>query len=137
MNRTVRLALILTVVCSLAIGIIGCKSDPTATPETDAIRAYADPATETTLQGLSQNDLEQYTRYGNAAFKAAVTQEILTQTADQLNAQLGDFSAIKFLRTESEGGYTIVHYQAQYAEGEIGIRMIFDQNQLIAGQWFE
>ena len=81
--------------------------------------------------------MEQYTRYGNAEFKAAVTQEILTPTAEQLNAQLGDFETLEFLSTEAEAGYTIVHYKAHYTKGELGVRMVFDQDQLIAGQWFE
>jgi len=137
MNRIIRLALILMIAGSLTIGITGCKSTPPASSGTDAIRAYADPATETTLQGLSQDDLEQYTRHGNAEFKAAVTQEILTPTAEQLNAQLGDFETLEFLSTQVDAGYTVVHYKAHYANGELGVRMVFDQDRLIAGQWFE
>jgi hypothetical protein len=129
--------LILVIACGLMTGLASCQSDKSTSPETDAIRAYADPATETTLQGLSEKDLEKYTRHGNGEFKAAVTQEILTQAADQIETQLGSFSTIEYLRTETQDGYTIVHYRAKYTKGEIGVRMVFDAYHLVAGQWFE
>jgi hypothetical protein len=105
----------------------------TATGEPD----YAGVATETTLQGLSEDNLEKYTQYGNADFKAAVTQEILDTTAAQINSQLGTYESKEFLSVEVQGPYTIVHYKAKYTKGEIGVRMVFDTEHLVAGQWFE
>ena len=49
---------LLVVLLALSGGIIACKSNPSSTPEESAVRAYADPATETTLQGLSENSLQ-------------------------------------------------------------------------------
>jgi hypothetical protein len=65
------------------------------------------------------------------------TQEILETTADQINNQLGNYESKEFLRTEKQAGYTLVHYKAKYAKGEVGIRMVFDKDQLVTGQWFE
>jgi len=89
------------------------------------------------LQGLSENNLAKYTQYGNAELKAAVTQEILDKATLQINSQLGAYESKEFLRTEEQGGYTIVHYKAKYTKGEVGIRMVFDKDHLVAGQWFE
>ena len=116
---------------------IACKPNPSAILDESTIRAYADPATETTLQGLSENNLAKYTQYGNTQFKAAVTQELLTQVADQLNSELGAYKSKQFLRTEEQQGYIIVHYNAKYAKGEVGVRMVFDDDHLVAGQFFE
>ncbi|MDD5037739.1 MAG: DUF3887 domain-containing protein [Dehalococcoidales bacterium] len=128
----------LLVIMSVLSGVtISCKSGPSTTPEKDAILAYADPATETTLQGLSENNLAKYTQYGNAQFKAAVTQEILEPVASQINSQLGAYESKEFLRTEEQQGYIIVHYKAKYAKGEVGVRMVFDTDHLVAGQFFE
>ena len=132
-----RLASLLLIMSVLISGTIGCKSGPSTTPEQDAILAYADPATETTLQGLSENNLAKYTQYGNAEFKAAVTQEILDPVASQINSQLGAYQSKEFLRTEEQQGYIIVHYKAKYAKGEVGVRMVFDNDNLVAGQFFE
>jgi len=129
--------LFLIMLLTLVGGVIGCKSGPSTTPEEDAILAYADPATETTLQGLSEDNLAKYTQYGNAGFKAAVTQEMLDQVADQINNQLGAYESKEFLRTEEQQGYVIVHYKAKYAKGEAGVRMVFDTDHLVAGQFFE
>jgi len=96
-----------------------------------------DPATETTLQGLSENNLAKYTQYGNAEFKAALTQGVLDKTATQISSQLGTYESKTFLRTEDQQGYIIVHYKAKYSKGEAGIRMVFDKDHLVAGQWFE
>jgi hypothetical protein len=89
------------------------------------------------LKGLSENNLAKYTQYGNAEFKAAVTQEILDPVASQINSQLGAYQSKEFLRTEEQQGYIIVHYKAKYAKGEVGVRMVFDTNHLVAGQFFE
>ena len=137
MRKIVYPALFLIMLLTLIGGVIACKSGPSTTPEEDAILAYADPATETTLQGLSEDNLAKYTQYGNAGFKAAVTQEMLDQVADQINNQLGAYESKEFLRTEEQQGYVIVHYKAKYAKGEAGVRMVFDTDHLIAGQFFE
>jgi hypothetical protein len=128
----------LLIIMSLLIGVvIACKSAPSTTSQEEAILAYADPATETTLQGLSEDNLAKYIQYGNAGFKAAVTQEMLDQVANQLNNQLGAYQSKEFLRTEEQQGYIIVHYKAKYTKGEVGIRMVFDTGHLVAGQFFE
>jgi len=133
---------ILTAAVLLAIvgGIGACSSSPTATAESaevTAIRAYADPATRTTLEGLSEESLAKYTQYANAQFKAALTQDIFDKTAAQIKSQLGNFVSITFVKTEQEAPYTIVHYKAKYEKGDVGVRMVFDADKLVAGQWFE
>ena len=137
MAKPFRLIYLLILILALLGGTIGCKSGSSTTPEQDAILAYADPATETTLKGLSENNLAKYTQYGNAEFKAAVKQEILDPVASQINSQLGAYQSKEFLRTEEQQGYIIVHYKAKYAKGEVGVRMVFDTNHLVAGQFFE
>jgi hypothetical protein len=127
------LAILLTIVSST----IACQSTPSSTHDESAIRTYADPATETTLQGLSENDLAKYTQNASSEFKAAVTQEILDKAASQINGQLGTYVSKEFLWIEEKEGYIIVHYKARYSKGEVGIRMVFDQDHLVAGQWFE
>ena len=129
--------LISALLLSLGVGILACKSETSELSEEDIVRAYADPATETTLRGLSANDLAKYIQYGNDDFKAAVTQEILDVSAVQINSQLGAYESIEFLSIGEQEGYTIVHYKAIYSKGETGVRMVFDKEQLVAGQWFE
>ncbi len=132
---SVALVLMLT-----SLSIVSCTEPVTVNmteAEIAAVRAYADPATETTLRGLSADDIAQYTRYFNEATKAAVTAEIVHKTASQLNAQLGRYVSKEYRRIEQKSGYIIVHYRAKYDRGEVGIRMVFDSNQLVAGQWFE
>jgi hypothetical protein len=136
MSKLTCLVLWSAIVLTLA-GVAACNPGATPIADATAVRAYADPATETTLQGLSEQNLAKYTRYGNAAFKAALTQEILDKTATQVNTQLGAYQSKEFLRTESQQGLTIVHYRAKYTNGEVGVRMVFDKDHLVAGQWFE
>ena len=136
------IAVVADVLLVLAFGLAACSGSPTSSPsptQTDvsSIRAYADPATETTMQGLSESDLAKYIQNGNAAFKAALTQEVFDQTVAQINSQLGAYESKEFLKTEEQDGYTIVHYKAKFAKGEVGIRMVFDADHLVAGQWFE
>ncbi len=102
-----------------------------------AIRAYADPATETTLQGLSENNLSKYTQYANNEFKAALNQDQFNKVASQINSQYGAYVSKEFLRAEEYQGYIVVHDKARYTKGESGVRMVFDKNNQVAGQWFE
>lgn len=127
----------LLVISLTVLGGASCQSSSPSNIDESAVRAYADPATETTLQGLSENNLAKYTQYGNPEFKAAVTQEILDEAATKISGQLGAYESKEFLRIEKQGGYIIVHYKAKYEKGEVGIRMVFDQDHLVAGQWFE
>ncbi len=126
----------LLVISMLFAGTIACKPSSSNLDE-NTVRAYADPATETTLQGLSENNLTKYTQYGNAQFKAALTQEAFDKTYAQINSQLGAYQSKQFLRTEEQQGYILVHYKIKYAKGEVGVRMVFDKDHLVAGQWFE
>ncbi len=137
--RKITKALLSVMVLVMAMSLAACSSGSrrAANPTVAAIQAYADPATQTTLQGLSEDSLAKYTQYADAQFKAAVTQDVFDKTYAQINSQLGTFVSITFLRTEAQSGYTIVHYRAKFTKGEAGIRMVFDQDHLVAGQWFE
>jgi len=137
MRKIICLILFFGMLLVLTGEVISCKADNTETSVESTIRAYADPATETTLQGLSEGDLAKYTQCANAEFKAALTQEMFDATAAQINSQLGAYESKEFLSTEEQQGYTIVHYKAKYANAEVGIKMVFDKNHLVAGQWFE
>ena len=137
MRKTIHLLLFLVILLTVIGSSIACKSSPATTTNESPVRAYADPATETTLQGISENNLAKYTQYGSPEFKAAVTREILDKTAIQINTQLGAYISKEFLSTEQKEGYVIVHYKAKYAKGDVGIRMVFDKDHLVAGQWFE
>jgi hypothetical protein len=137
MRKINGLITLLIILLTILGGAVSCQSSSSSNIDESAVRAYADPATETTLQGLSENNLAKYTQYGNPEFKAAVTQEILDEAATKISGQLGAYESKEFLRIEEQGGYIIVHYKAKYEKGEVGIRMVFDLDHLVAGQWFE
>lgn len=132
-----RLTALLVIALTILGGAVACKSNPPSVTDESPVQTYADPATEMTLQGLSENNLAKYTQYANSQFKAAVTQEMLDDTATEMSGQLGAYESKDFLSAEEQDGYTIVHYKAKYAKGELGIRMVFDKDHLVAGQWFE
>ena len=125
MRKITYLVFLWVVLPILIVGVISCKSSPASSLDEGAVRAYADPATETTLQGLSEINLAKYIQYGNSEFKAAVTQELLDTTAAKINSQLSAYQSKEFLRIEEQEGYIIVHYKAKYTKGDVGIRMVF------------
>ena len=137
MRHMARMPLFAFILLALTSAAVACDSKPASSLDSSLVREYADIATETCLQGLSDHDLEKYTQYANEEFKAAVTQQILDTAATQINSKLGAYKFKEFLRTEEQQGYTIVHYKATYANGEQGVRMVFDKDHLVAGQWFE
>jgi hypothetical protein len=130
----------LVLVAAALWGTVACspaQSTPMNTSEAVAVRAYADDETVTTLQGLSEDNLAKYVQYGNAEFKAALTQAVLDKSSSQITSQFGTFESISFLSAGYQGGYIIVHYRATFSKGKAGIRMVFDTDHLVAGQWFE
>jgi hypothetical protein len=137
MRRIAYLVTISIVTLGLFVSAVSCQSSHSSTLDESAVRAYADPAADTVLQGLSENNLAKYTQQGNTGFKAAVTQKILDAASAKIDDQLGAYQSKEFLRTEEQEGYIIVHYKAKYTKGNIGIRMVFDKDHLVAGQWFE
>lgn len=137
MKNTFRLISLLVILLILIGTSAACTSGSSSATYESTIRDYADPATETTLQGLSEGNLAKYTQNANSEFKAAVTQDIIDKTATQINSQLGDYVSKEFLSIEEQEGFIIVHYKAEFTKGGVGVRMIFDQNHLVTGQWFE
>jgi hypothetical protein len=128
---------VILVILGLICGLIACKSSASTTLDANSARIYADSATETTLQGLSENSLAKYIQNGNSQFKAAVTKENFDQIAGQLLDQLGTYVSKEYLSTEEIQGYVVVHYKATYTKGSVGVRMAFDKDHLVAGQFFE
>ena len=141
MKKTVWFLFFSIIFLTFVAGVIGCKSGSNTTKSISAadqaILTYADPATETTMQGLSEDNLAKYTQYASPEFKAALTQEILDKTSSQLKSQIGTYVSKEYLSTEQQDIYTIVHYKAKYTKSSVSIRMVFDQNRQVAGQWFE
>ena len=118
------------------MSILSACGQPTTTPATPE-PDYASAITDATLRGLSDGNLEEYTRYANPGFKAALTQQKFDETSAGLTGQLGTYESKEYLSIETRDNYTIVHYKAKYSKDEIGVRMVFDTDHLVAGQWFE
>ena len=131
------LNVVIVLLMSAIIPVLAEACSTSTNPEIAALRAYADPATQTTLQGLSEDNLAKYTQSGNTQFKAAVTQDLLDKVSAQINSQLGTFVSATFSSTEKQDQYIIVHYKAKYSKGDVGVRMVFDQDHKVAGQFFE
>jgi hypothetical protein len=135
--RKILIPVFLVTLLTLAAGCGSHAGNTTTTTPASSEPDYAHAITDTALRGLSDDNLEAYVKYGSADFKAAVTQEILDTTSKQITGQLGDYQSITYLSTETKDNYTIVHYKARYTGGEVGVRMVFDQDHKVAGQWFE
>ena len=157
MNKNGQIILIDTILITIISSTVACSSNSTTptrvsttvTPTVSstitssvsdadiaAIRAWADSETETTLQGLSEDNLAKYTQYGDAGFKTAVTQAILDQAATALKAQIGTYVSKEFLSTGTAQGYILVYYTAKYTNSTVKVQMSFDANHQVAGQHF-
>jgi hypothetical protein len=133
----VLLLLFLALMSWLLPACADASTDNSTALDIAAIRAYADPITETTLTGLSANNFAEYTKFFNEATKAAVTKDVIDKAAAQINAKMGPYVSKEYLRAERIDEYIVVHYRAKYLKEEIGVRMVFDKDHRIAGQWFE
>ncbi len=134
--RAIQLAVLALCGVLLSGLVFACAPSPADIP---AIRAYADQETEITLQGLSQNDYTGYSRYFNQKMKDAVTAEVFTRTATLINGAIGGYVSKDFESVQQQGGMTVVVYRAQYSSEPEGVtvKVIFDQDHLITGLWFD
>lgn len=121
------------------------QSTTVANPNTTAaptvtlnpIQQWADPITETYIQGISENDMAKYAQYSTTEMKNAVSSDILAASAKSIQTQFGQYQNLQFLSTETQNQYTIVHYKVNYTKGSLKVKMVFTSDHLIAGQWFE
>ena len=111
----------------------------TATPALDeaAVRAFADDIATTMMQGFSDGDYEKYTRHANETFKDAIMEEQFYEAADVIEEQIGTFVSLTFLSFEIADNYIIVHYSAEYTDATVGVLISFDEDHLVAGQFYE
>lgn len=58
--------LVLNALPVLIGGVVACQPSPPSSSDENSVRAFADPATDMTLQGLSEGSLAKYTQYGNS-----------------------------------------------------------------------
>lgn len=91
-----------------------------------AILLYANPETETTLQGLSQDNLTKYIQYGDSAFKASLTQAALDATTNTIASEYGTYVSKEFQSSDQQQGYTLVYYTAIFTKGNFTVQMVFD-----------
>jgi hypothetical protein len=117
--------------------IAASNTSPPPTVALNPVQQWADPITETYLQGLSENDMAEYAQYSTKEMKNAVTADILAASAKSIQAQYGQYQNLQFLSTETQSQYTIVHYKVNFTKGSLKVRMVFTSDHLIAGQWFE
>jgi hypothetical protein len=119
---------------------------PTATPpkttvaptlSTDAILVFANPAAESMMKSFQNKSLDEYVQKGDAQFKAAVTQATFDQLAGPMQAQYGNFVSVQFKSAEMVQSYLVVHFAAKFEKGQLGLRVVFDSANLVAGQFFE
>lgn len=138
MKKTISLLFLSALLIAMIGGLTGCKST-SSTTLSDAdktVMAYADPATEITLQGLSEDNLAKYIQYGDTAFKAALTQAILDQTSIPLKTQVGDYVSKTYLNFTAKDGYILVYYSVKYTKTTLKVQMTFDTDHMVAGQFF-
>lgn len=118
-------------------------NSPTTTTSTSQalteaeVRAFADPVAANMMEGLSEADLDKYTGNADQQFKNAINQTTLDSSAATLKAQVGDYISIEYKSWEMSDGYIVVHYSVKYSKATIGVRIVFNQDHLVSGQWFE
>jgi hypothetical protein len=120
------------------IGVIGCQSGTTksTTFSESTIRAWADPETETTLQGMFEGNLAKYIQYAAPDIKAAATQEGLDEAVKKNNDYFGTYISVEFVSIGPPGEafsseQTIVDYKVTFSKGARGVEVIFNKDHQI------
>lgn len=89
------------------------------------------------MEGLSEGDYNKYVANADAVFKASLTESAFQTVADAVKNQIGTFESAVYQSWQMSQGYIVVHYKATYTGGTVGIRLVFDSDHLVAGQFFE
>jgi len=104
----VRAACGLLILLVIIAGLAAC----TTMPEPD----YASQMTEVTAQGMSDGDYAAFTQYLSPEAKAAMSEDDFNQVSPLIKSTIGDYIDKEFWKTETENGYTVVCYIANYSE---------------------
>ena len=123
--------LILSVVI---VGLVSCN----ATSEPD----YADAMAESALQSMNDCDYEAHVALYTAEARATYTKGSFDISCVQIKELIGDYIDKEFWRTQTQEGYTVVEYKANFSEEPDGVTITVyfqevDGEMYIAGFWLD
>ncbi|MBN1188979.1 MAG: DUF3887 domain-containing protein [Dehalococcoidales bacterium] len=101
------------------------------------VRAFADPVATSMMEALTEGNYDKYIADANAGFKAALTAEAFATASTQMKSQVGEFVSVTYKGWEIVEGYIRVHYDAEFTITPVPLLMVFDQDHLVAGQFFQ
>jgi hypothetical protein len=131
---------ILRVFCGLLIlsVIIGGSVSCSAKSEPD----YADAITESALQSMSDCDYATHVALYSPEAQDTFTEGDFDTSCTQIKALIGDYIDKEFWRTQTQDGYTVVEYKANFSEEpeSVTISVYFEEidgEMYIAGFWLD
>ncbi len=96
----------------LLVVIAGAAACSNEVPEPE----YASQMTESTLQAISGGDYAAFLQYFSPEAKAAIDEADFNTGCQEIMPLIGDYIDKEFQETETENGYTVVYYKANFSE---------------------
>ncbi|MGE5416267.1 MAG: hypothetical protein ACM3UZ_05810 [Acidobacteriota bacterium] len=110
----------------------GC--DPESLGESpEEARAFADPAAEQILQGISNNDYEQFSKYFSGPLKMQITKELFYKNNPQIRQTLGKYVSKSFMTRTVNDGVDDIMYKVVFTN-EPGTTYIQLKYKVVEGQ---
>jgi len=114
---------------------IACSSEPE--PVGPPLEGEVTDLAVEFIGNLVEEDFSRAAAFFNAEMKKAMSESKLKQTWQTLLSQQGDYVGELEQRVEQSGDYSAVNVITEFATGPINIRVVFDNDNRVAGLWFQ
>ena len=139
--RTMIIAgLIAVVVIAAAVALAGCMEKNQV--DTEQVREYADPITENILLAMNEDDYTKYSDNFDQTMRNAISGAVFNETNAMIKSKIGDYVSKEFQKAEGKDQYTIVYYNARFADepDDVTVKVVFQEingEMKVSGLWLD
>ncbi len=129
---------LLVACCALLAAACGGGTVQVEGTERDTVMAYADPAVDALLEGLSTGDYAQFSRDMAPKMRETITEVRMADLRALLDKKVGAYVSHQLSSVMQSGDLVTVVYDATFENEEhVTLRVVFDDAQQISGLWFD
>ena len=110
--------------------------------DSDQVRSYADPITESILIATNEDNYTKYSEHFDATMKKALSESVFLETNAMIKAKIGTYVSKEFWKVETKNQYIRVYYKARFTQepDNVIVTVVFQElegDMKVSGLWFD
>jgi len=106
----------------------------------DSILVFAEPAADSIVNGLNDNDYSAFSQYFDEQMKVSLSEKVFAQTRERITGKIGRYRSRDVSRVIRKDQFIIVYYNAVFEnESDVEVKVVFQkygEKNLVSGLWF-